>query len=139
MEIFGVTGLRLRDSGTWVISEVEGTYVVANNGDFTRRFEFGTKVETVGGQIGVLTSLPQGQDQTYVRAVDLLRELRSQLRHGRPAFTILHDRVLEAIASVQPRTRAELMAISGVGPAKLAAYGDAILAAIREATDVSQR
>lgn len=136
-KIFGVTGLRLRDPGTWVISEIEGTYVVAKNGNFTRRFEFGTKVETVGGQMGILTPLPLGQDQTYVRAVDLLRELRSQLRDGRPAFTILHDRVLEAIASVQPKTRAELMAISGVGPAKLAAYGDLILEAIREATNVS--
>ncbi|MBI3261610.1 MAG: ATP-dependent DNA helicase RecQ [Acidobacteria bacterium] len=45
-------------------------------------------------------------------------------------FVILHDRTLVAIATTLPRSSAELHAVPGIGPAKLAAYGDAILAVI---------
>jgi superfamily II DNA helicase RecQ len=36
------------------------------------------------------------------------------------------------MAEQRPRTEAELLAISGVGPRKLAAYGEAFLALLRE-------
>jgi superfamily II DNA helicase RecQ len=44
-----------------------------------------------------------------------------------PAFHVFHNRVLAAIASARPRSRAELAAISGVGPAKLERYGNDVL------------
>ena len=44
-----------------------------------------------------------------------------------PAFVVLHDTTLLQLAAVQPRTRAELAGIKGVGPAKLERYGDDLL------------
>ena len=42
-------------------------------------------------------------------------------------FVILHDRTLHAIASALPQSADDLLAIPGMGPAKLSAYGAAIL------------
>src|SRR5439155_9110277 len=47
-----------------------------------------------------------------------------------PPFVILHDRTVAAIATVLPRSLEELHAVPGVGPAKLAAYGEAILSVV---------
>ncbi len=52
--------------------------------------------------------------------------------HDIPAFTIFNDRTLNAIAAEQPATRAALLAVNGVGPAKLEHYGDQILALISQ-------
>jgi ATP-dependent DNA helicase RecQ len=48
-------------------------------------------------------------------------------RRGVPAYAILHDRTLAAFAAVRPRDRATLLGIPGIGPAKLEAYGEALL------------
>jgi ATP-dependent DNA helicase RecQ len=40
---------------------------------------------------------------------------------------IFHDRTLAAIAAARPAVSGDLARIKGVGPAKLAAYGEAIL------------
>jgi superfamily II DNA helicase RecQ len=42
-------------------------------------------------------------------------------------FVVLHDRTLIAIASELPGSPGELSSIPGIGPSKLASYGDAIL------------
>jgi ATP-dependent DNA helicase RecQ len=44
-----------------------------------------------------------------------------------PAYVIFHDATLREIASRAPSTLAELSAISGVGEAKLAKYGQQVL------------
>jgi superfamily II DNA helicase RecQ len=49
-------------------------------------------------------------------------------RQGKPAYVIFHDRTLEALAAVQPRDREALRAVPGIGPAKLEAYAEALLA-----------
>jgi ATP-dependent DNA helicase RecQ len=51
-------------------------------------------------------------------------------RRGVAPFVILHDRTLVAIATSSPQSMAELDSVPGIGPAKLAAYGDAILTVI---------
>ena len=48
-------------------------------------------------------------------------------RRSMPPYVIFHDRTLALVAARRPGTLDELGAISGVGPAKLAAYGDALL------------
>ena len=50
-----------------------------------------------------------------------------------PAYVVFHDSTLAEIAERQPRTLAELSDVSGVGPAKLARYGDDVLAALASA------
>ncbi|MBN8229702.1 DNA topoisomerase 3 [Corallococcus macrosporus] len=47
-----------------------------------------------------------------------------------PAFRILTDRVLDAIASARPSSGAELMSIHGVGPALTERYGPQILSLV---------
>ena len=44
-----------------------------------------------------------------------------------PAYVVFHDRTLAEIADRKPGDRADLAAISGVGPAKLERYADEIL------------
>ena len=48
-------------------------------------------------------------------------------RLGVPAFLVLHDRTLVAVANARPRTPNELLAIEGIGPAKAEKFGEAIL------------
>jgi ATP-dependent DNA helicase RecQ len=66
---------------------------------------------------------------TVVEALRAWR-LEQARRRAIAPFVILHDRTLAAIATSLPRSAAELHAIPGIGPAKLAAYGDAILAVV---------
>jgi DNA topoisomerase-3 len=47
-----------------------------------------------------------------------------------PAFRILTDRVLGAIASARPRDGAALQRIHGVGPTLTERYGETILALV---------
>jgi ATP-dependent DNA helicase RecQ len=56
-----------------------------------------------------------------------LAEARAQLV---PAFVILNDRTLTEIARRKPCNTTELSSISGIGAAKLARYGDAVLAVV---------
>src|SRR4051812_3030982 len=60
---------------------------------------------------------------------DALREARRALaaESGVPAYVIFHDSTLREIAAARPRNLAELAEVNGVGEAKLARYGDAML------------
>jgi DNA helicase II / ATP-dependent DNA helicase PcrA len=46
---------------------------------------------------------------------------------GVPAFVIFHDSTLAAVAGSRPRTRAELLAVPGIGKVKAERHGDALL------------
>jgi RecQ family ATP-dependent DNA helicase len=48
-------------------------------------------------------------------------------RLGVPAYLVLHDRSLTALAHARPRNPNQLLAIDGIGPAKAEKFGDAIL------------
>jgi ATP-dependent DNA helicase RecQ len=63
-----------------------------------------------------------------------LRALRKRLAdaEGVPAYIVFSDAVLREMAKHGPRTRAELLGISGVGPVKLERYGEAFLEVLRE-------
>src|SRR5690625_2678320 len=49
----------------------------------------------------------------------------------KPAFTVLHDSTLIAIAAAQPTQLRQLALLRGIGPTKLEAYGAQILAVVR--------
>ena len=63
-----------------------------------------------------------------------LKALRRTFADGRnvPAFVIFGDATLRAMARDKPTTPDEFLAVSGVGPAKLAQFGEAFIGAIRE-------
>jgi DNA helicase-2/ATP-dependent DNA helicase PcrA len=50
---------------------------------------------------------------------------------GVPAFVVIHDRHLVGIAERRPTDRAALAACPGIGPAKLAVYGDELVSLVR--------
>jgi len=49
---------------------------------------------------------------------------------GVPAFVVLHDATLQAVAEARPRSREALLALPGVGPVKAERYGDALLTVV---------
>lgn len=49
---------------------------------------------------------------------------------GVPAYLIFHDATLAAVAEARPTTRAELLALPGLGPVKAQRYGDTLLALV---------
>ena len=61
-----------------------------------------------------------------------LRALRKRIAdaEGVPAYIVFSDAVLRQMAALVPRTRDEMLALSGVGPVKLERYGDAFLEAL---------
>jgi superfamily II DNA helicase RecQ len=50
-----------------------------------------------------------------------------------PAYVVLHDKTLRALAAAQPRSQADLAAVSGFGPTKVERYGEDVLALIATA------
>jgi ATP-dependent DNA helicase RecQ len=65
-------------------------------------------------------------------AVPLFERLRAwraatAKEQGVPPYVIFHDKTLAAIAAARPTAVGELARIKGVGPAKLALYGEALL------------
>ncbi len=64
-----------------------------------------------------------------------LRALRRALAdaEGVPAYIVFSDAVLARMAAARPTDEAGLLAVAGVGPAKLARYGQAFLRLLREA------
>jgi len=66
---------------------------------------------------------------------DALRACRKLLADARnvPAYVIFPDATLAAMVALRPKTHAELLAVSGVGRAKLEKYGDAFLAVLNGA------
>ncbi|CAN5720711.1 ATP-dependent DNA helicase UvrD2 [soil metagenome] len=72
-----------------------------------------------------------GESDPLVEALRSWRRERSR-SDGIPAYVVLHDSSLLAIAALRPASRGELAGVDGIGPAKLARYGDAILSALAD-------
>jgi hypothetical protein len=136
--VLAAPGLVLVDGGQeWIIESVDDDAALARLGTVTRRFAFGSAVATPGRQRGPLRAVAgsntRGPSDASVRAHDLLRQTRERMRHGKPAYVVFDDATLERIALALPSTQQALLAIQGIGPAKLEQYGDAILLAIEDA------
>ncbi len=70
-----------------------------------------------------------GETPSLERALRAWRTKEAKKR-GLPAFRILTDRTLIGIASASPNDEAELLEVSGIGPALLEKYGRAILSIV---------
>ena len=70
-------------------------------------------------------------DAALFEALRVWRLERSRA-DGVPAYVVSADAVLIALATQRPRTDAELLAVPGIGPAKLESYGAEMLALIAE-------
>ena len=65
---------------------------------------------------------PPGQETSIENALRAWRRTEAK-RKGVPAFRILTDRALQAIASTQPQTTRELLELPGVGLRIVEKYG----------------
>ena len=70
---------------------------------------------------------PTPVDPLTAQRIEALRALRNELRDGKPAYVVFDNRTMEAIARRWPRSEDELRRVPGIGPAKLARYGTAVL------------
>jgi DNA helicase II / ATP-dependent DNA helicase PcrA len=61
--------------------------------------------------------------------LERLRDWRRQQAQsqGVPAYVVFNDRTLAALAALRPSTPEALLAVPGIGPAKLEAYGDDLI------------
>jgi len=82
-------------------------------------------------------SVPEARaamDGSEEAAFQYLRTVRKSLADaaGVPAYIVLSDSVLRELVQRRPATASEMLAVPGVGPAKLEKYGEAFLGAVAE-------
>jgi DNA helicase-2/ATP-dependent DNA helicase PcrA len=87
---------------------------------------------TTGRQ--VRRRIPAGWPDPDADVVASLRSWRLETSRstGVPAYVILHDATLEALASLRPKTLDELLAVPGLGPVKANRYGPSLLSIVAE-------
>jgi DNA helicase II / ATP-dependent DNA helicase PcrA len=68
-----------------------------------------------------------------VELFERLRSWRGQVAAAisKPAYTVLHDTTLQAIATAKPKDLRQLAVLRGIGATKLEAYGGQVLAVVR--------
>jgi DNA topoisomerase-3 len=76
-----------------------------------------------------LVDEPEGSDDALPGLVEALKAWRraEALKRRVPAFRILTDRAVTALATHRPRTEVDLLNVSGVGPTIVSKYGKEIL------------
>jgi ATP-dependent DNA helicase RecQ len=66
------------------------------------------------------------------RLLDALKQWRLRAAAGKPAYTVAHNRTLEAIAALRPADVDALGRIHGIGPAFLERHGSDVLALVAQ-------
>jgi DNA helicase-2/ATP-dependent DNA helicase PcrA len=100
-----------------------GVRALLGGGPAITTVAFGTSV-TIEGRPAVLAH------PRFAEAWEGLRTWRAERAKvaGKPAFVVFDDKTLRLVAAVLPTNEAGLLAISGIGPAKLESYGDELIA-----------
>lgn len=85
--------------------------------------------DTTERKLGRCLDCPSTYDEALL---ERLRDWRRQTAQEAkvPAYVIFTDATLQAIAEQEPSSVSQLTAVSGVGPAKLDRYGEAVLALV---------
>ncbi len=85
-----------------------------------------------------VTPATPAADATYDPALfEQLRTWRREEagRQGKAAFHVFPDATLQRIAAARPQTEEELLAVKGVGPKKLASFGQGVLGVTRDKSE----
>jgi ATP-dependent DNA helicase RecQ len=91
------------------------------------------------GNCGPCAAGPETHDEVIAASEDgLFRDLRETRRaiadrDSVPPFVVFSDATLRDMAKRRPRTRVEMLAVSGVGQVKFERYGEAFLSVMRAA------
>jgi ATP-dependent DNA helicase RecQ len=125
VDVEGYGALRLTEASRVVLSGMRPVHLRREAVRERRRERSGRNSDAVA------TTLDAAASPLF----ESLRDLRARLAKEQnvPAYVIFHDATLRAIAMQRPRNRDELAGIGGVGAAKLARYGEAVLAAVDSA------
>jgi DNA helicase-2/ATP-dependent DNA helicase PcrA len=70
-------------------------------------------------------------DPELIRTIRAWR-LETARASGLPAYVILHDATVEALASLRPHTTEQLLAVPGLGPVKASRYGPVLLSMVAD-------
>lgn len=86
------------------------------------------------GRRGGDGTAPGGLDPAAAARLDRLRRWRRETAGaaGLPAYVVFDDRTLRALAERHPDSAAAMLAVPGVGPAKLARYGAEVLSLLSQ-------
>jgi superfamily II DNA helicase RecQ len=119
------------------IVRVEPGGVVARVGGASVRVGYGETVHVAGAARRLVA--PASARAAVLRAREALRNWRAERasRERKPAYVYLHDATIEALAAAQPESLGDLAGIPGIGPAKLDAYGDELLALVAAAREAA--
>ncbi|MGF1465902.1 MAG: RecQ family ATP-dependent DNA helicase [Sandaracinaceae bacterium] len=77
---------------------------------------------------------PPGMDPALFEELRAER-LRLAQEQGVPAYVVCHDRTLMEIAARRPATADELGQVPGMGPARIASYGEPLLRVVQQRTE----
>jgi superfamily II DNA helicase RecQ len=87
---------------------------------------FRVVVAVAGADVPAIRPAGAAPDGDLVERLRAWRRERAQA-DGVPAFHVLHDATLRALASARPASVAELATVKGLGPAKIEHYADDLL------------
>ncbi|HYM28648.1 MAG TPA: HRDC domain-containing protein, partial [Steroidobacteraceae bacterium] len=88
-----------------------------------------TRTRRIGA--GVESGDLSGGELALFEALKAWRRLRADA-DGVPAYVICHDATLRSIAAARPASTEALLAVNGLGPAKVQRYGAQLLAELRD-------
>ncbi len=99
--------------------------------------ELGIHAPAPAGSSSRSSSAPRVELDEGDPLVAALRTWRGEesRRIGKPAYVVFDNKTLAAIAAARPASLGALAEVSGVGPAKLEKYGDAVLDVVRAGGD----
>jgi DNA helicase-2/ATP-dependent DNA helicase PcrA len=103
----------------------EGCVVKLYGGGAEIRVKWGDRIE-VSDKTGPLRRSPDDVDDDLIERLKKWRLTQAESQ-GVPAFVIFHDTTLNEIAAIRPNSADALLKITGIGPAKLEAYGDELI------------
>lgn len=120
--VFHVALTRAKATATVLADESRPSPFLAELAGTARR---PAEIQTKAATAPVDDSRPQA-DPVLLEKLKTWRLEQARAR-GLPAYVVFNDRTLEELAARRPTTESGLLAVSGIGPAKLDAYGDDLL------------
>jgi superfamily II DNA helicase RecQ len=126
-------GLVIEDRGNiGTIVEVTAADAVISVGSVRMKVALGSDVRIDGQSVTLIDSAFAGGPDGMTNVEKALRTWRSGIasKDAVPAYVILKDTELEAIAARDPKTLAELATCRGIGQIRLERWGDEILAVL---------
>jgi DNA helicase-2/ATP-dependent DNA helicase PcrA len=98
------------------------------DGAITRVGDEGARLSVEFGTVVRVLGVPRRlAHPNHVMAFERFRAWRLQRAHGKPAYTVLSDETLRALAISLPADEASLARVKGIGPVKLEAFGEELL------------